>query len=217
MKEIILSQDKYKSEMYQNISHDFKTPITVIKSYIEAYHDGIEPYDEVINVSEEQIKKLENKVKTLLELNKITYLQNSYKNDIKTKIITTINSTIDKFKIVRNDINYLVKCDKEDIFYDGTSDMWESITNNILSNFVRYAKSEIVITIKENKIIFFNDGEPIDKEILSSMFEPYKKGKKGENGIGLSIVKGNCDLIGYKVIAKNKKSGVEFIISKGTK
>ena len=31
MKEIILSQDKYKSEMYQNISHDFKTPITVIK------------------------------------------------------------------------------------------------------------------------------------------------------------------------------------------
>ena len=217
MKEIILSQDKYKSEMYQNISHDFKTPITVIKSYIEAYHDGIEPYDEVINVSEEQIKKLENKVKTLLELNKITYLQNSYKNDIKTKIITTINSTIDKFKIVRNDINYLVKCDKEDIFYDGTPDMWESITNNILSNFVRYAKSEIVITIKENKIIFFNDGEPIEKEILSSMFEPYKKGKKGENGIGLSIVKGNCDLIVYKVIAKNKKNGVEFIINKGTK
>ena len=169
------------------------------------------------NLNLEQIKKLENKVKTLLELNKITYLQNSYKNDIKTKIITTINSTIDKFKIVRNDINYLVKCDKEDIFYDGTPDMWESITNNILSNFVRYAKSEIVITIKENKIIFFNDGEPIEKEILSSMFEPYKKGKKGENGIGLSIVKGNCDLIGYKVIAKNKKNGVEFIINKGMK
>ena len=77
--------------------------------------------------------------------------------------------------------------------------------------------SEIVITIKENKIIFFNDGEPIEKEILSSMFEPYKKGKKGENGIGLSIVKGNCDLIGYKVIAKNKKNGVEFIINKGMK
>ena len=71
--------------------------------------------------------------------------------------------------------------------------------------------------LKENKIIFFNDGEPIEKEILSSMFEPYKKGKKGENGIGLSIVKGNCDLIGYKVIAKNKKNGVEFIINKGTK
>ena len=45
MKEIILSQEKYKSEMYQNISHDFKTPITVIKSYIEAYNDGIEGYD----------------------------------------------------------------------------------------------------------------------------------------------------------------------------
>lgn len=217
MKEIILYQDKYKSEMYQNISHDFKTPITVIKSYIEAYHDGVEPYDEVIEVSSEQIKKLENKVKTLLELNKITYLQNSYKNDKKIKIITTINNTVEKFKIVRNDVKYLVKCDNDNIVYDGTNDIWESITNNILSNFVRYAKNEIVITIKENKIIFFNDGEPIEKEIIDRVFEPYKKGKKGENGIGLSIVKGNCDLIGYKVVAKNKKNGVEFIISKGMK
>ena len=79
------------------------------------------------------------------------------------------------------------------------------------------AKEEVVITIKEDKIIFYDDGEPIDQNIIDNMFEPFKKGKKGESGIGLSIVKGNCTLIDCSVMAKNKKNGVEFIISKGIK
>jgi two-component system sensor histidine kinase CssS len=200
--------------MYQNISHDFKTPIMVIKSYIEAYNDKIENADTVMNVSEEQIKKLENKVKTLLELNKITYLQNSYKNDKKIEIQTTIQSCIDKYKMINKNLNYELKCDKTKTVYNGTEDMWESIIDNLLNNFIRYAKEKISITVKENKIIFFNDGENIDEEILKDIFNPYKKGHKGENGLGLAIVKGNCDLLGYKIEAKNKKIGVEFIISK---
>ena len=217
MKEIILSQDKYKSEMYQNISHDFKTPIAVIKSYIEAYNDDIETADSVINVSDEQIKKLENKVKTLLELNKITYLQNSYKNDSKVQLYPIIAQIIEKYKVINNNLNYTIKCDKKDILFNGNEDIWESIVNNILSNAIRYAKKDIIITIKEDKVIFFDDGEAIDKNIIDNLFEPFKKGKKGENGIGLSIVKRNCALIDCKVMAKNKKNGVEFIISKGIK
>ena len=214
MKEIILSQEKYKSEMYQNISHDFKTPITVIKSYIEAYNDGIENHENVIKISDEQIKKLEKQVKTLLELNKITYLQNSYKNDTKIKLLPIMESIIDKYKIIDSNINYKIICDKKEILYNGNEEIWDSIVNNIMSNAIRYAKKEIIITIKEDKVIFFDDGEKIEKEILDKMFEPYKKGKKGENGIGLSIVKRNCNLIGYGISAKNKKNGVEFIISK---
>lgn len=213
MKELILSQEKYKTEMYQNISHDFKTPIMVIKSYNEAYYDGTYDSDTVIKISNEQIEKLEKKVKTLLELNKITYLQNSYKNDKKIEIKTTIQEAVEKYKIINKNINFEVKCDNKKIMYNGTEDMWESIVNNLLNNFIRYAKMEITITIKENKIIFFNDGENISKEILDDIFTPYKKGVKGENGLGLAIVKGNCDLLGYKVIPKNKKNGVEFIIS----
>lgn len=214
MKNIILSQEKYKSEMYQNISHDFKTPIAVIKSYIEAYRDGIEDVDSVMTVSEEQIEKLEKKVKTLLELNKITYLQNSYKNDKKIKIYPIIESIIEKYKIIANNLNYEIKCDKKEIMYNGNEDIWDSIVNNLLSNAIRYAKKNISITIKDSSIIFYNDGEKIDDAVINNLFEPYKKGKRGENGIGLSIVKRNCNLINYNVMARNKKNGVEFIISK---
>ena len=41
MKATLKKQDEYKNQMYQNISHDFKTPLTVIKSHIEAIEDGI--------------------------------------------------------------------------------------------------------------------------------------------------------------------------------
>ena len=214
MKDIILSKEKYKSEMYQNISHDFKTPITVIKSYIEAYKDNVEDINNVIDISEEQIKKLEKKVKTLLELNKITYLQNSYKNDVKIKIYPIIESILEKYKIINKNIKYEIKCDKKNIYYNGNEDIWDSIVNNLLSNAIRYAKEKIIITIKSDSIIFYNDGDKIDEDVINNLFEPYKKGKKGENGIGLSIVKGNCNLIGYSVYAKNKRNGVEFIISK---
>ncbi|UKI26647.1 MAG: hypothetical protein L6V91_07780 [Bacilli bacterium] len=42
MRIYLKEQEAYKNQMYQNISHDFKTPITVMKSYIEAMEDGIE-------------------------------------------------------------------------------------------------------------------------------------------------------------------------------
>ena len=44
------------------------------------------------------------------------------------------------------------------------------------------------------------------------MFTPYKKGIKGQFGLGLSIVKQTLSLLGYEVLAKNEKTGIEFII-----
>ena len=42
MRMYLKNQEEYKNQMYQNISHDFKTPITVIKSYLEATEDVME-------------------------------------------------------------------------------------------------------------------------------------------------------------------------------
>ena len=52
---------------------------------------------------------------------------------------------------------------------------------------MRYAKTEIKITIKNKKIILFNDGDKIDENILSSIFTPYEKGLNGMFGLGLSM------------------------------
>ena len=90
--------------------------------------------------------------------------------------------------------------------------MWEAIVDNILSNFMRYAKEEIKITVKGHQIIFYNDGPNIDETILNDIFSTYTKGIKGQFGLGLSIVKKTVSLLGYEISVKNEKTGISFII-----
>ena len=212
MKKYLKNNENYKNQTYQNISHDFKTPITVIKSYIEATEDGIETNEKSLEIIKEQINKLENKVHSLLYLNKLNYIKDKNENRRSiTNISSIIKSSTDKFKLIRPDINFIVDVDNSSIFR-GTSDMWETIIDNLLNNFMRYAKTEIKITIKNKKIILFNDGNKIDENILNNLFTPYEKGLNGMFGLGLSIVKKSLRLLDYDITVNNVKNGVNFII-----
>ncbi len=207
-------QEEYKNQMYQNISHDFKTPLTVIKSYIEALDDGILDADKGHTVIKEQLNKLENKVHSLLYLNKLNYIKdyNNYKNET-VDIMSILNASVEKFKFERPDIRWEIRFNDKQNKFVGTSDMWETIIDNMLNNFIRYAKSEIKITIKNNKITFYNDGPNIDENVLYDLFTPYKKGIKGQFGFGLSIIKKTLHLVGYEINVRNVKRGVLFVIS----
>ena len=96
--------------------------------------------------------------------------------------------------------------------FNGTLDMWETIIDNILGNFMRYADKLIKITIKNGKITFYNDGPNINENVLNDIFTPYTKGIKGQFGLGLSIVKKTITLLGYEIIVKNERKGVSFMI-----
>ena len=213
MKLTLHKQEEYKNQMYQNISHDFKTPLTVIKSYIEAIEDGVENEKDGLKIIKDEIKKLETKVHSLLYLNKLTYFKDmdNYKSDI-INVVDILEKSVSKFKVARPDIKWQIDILDKKTDFKGTTDMWEAIIDNILSNFIRYAKKEVKITVKNRRITFYNDGPNIDESILNDMFTPYKKGINGQFGLGLSIVKQTLTLLGYEVIAKNEKTGISFII-----
>lgn len=212
MHEYLLNNESYKKQLYQNISHDFKTPIAVIKSYIEAAEDGIETNEDALKVIKEQTDKLENKVHSLLYLNKLNYLKEQ-ENQLKarTNLAEVVATSVEKFKLIRPELTYKLDIDDKEM-YRGTYDMWETIIDNLLNNFMRYAKKEIKITIKNQKIVLFNDGENIDKNIIDNIFTPYKKGLNGMFGLGLSIVKKTLELLNYSITVDNVKNGVNFII-----
>jgi len=214
MHDYLKEQEEYKSQMYQNISHDFKTPITVMKSYIEAAEDGIETKEKTLEIIKEQLKKLEIKVHSLLYLNKINYIMDKKENlNMKYDVSLTIYTSVDKFKITRPDIDFVLDIDKKNTIFRGSSDMWEAIIDNILSNFMRYAEKTVKITVKNNKIILYNDGPNIDENVLNNIFTPYEKGVKGVFGLGLSIVKKTLHFLEYDISIENdKKKGVKFII-----
>ncbi|MBS7020784.1 MAG: HAMP domain-containing histidine kinase [Firmicutes bacterium] len=213
MRENLKKQENYKNQMYQNISHDFKTPLTVIKSYIEAIQDGVQTVPQGLKVIEEQVNKLELKVHSLLYLNKLNYFKE--RKDVTVESVNVqevMERSIEKMKTMRPDVKWVVNFQKNQTTFKGTYDMWEAVVDNILNNFVRYAESEIKVTIRNHKVTFYNDGPKLDEKELENIFTPYKKGINGQFGLGLSIVKETIAFCGYEVSVKNEKKGVSFMI-----
>ena len=210
------NQEEYRNTMYQNISHDFKTPLTVIKSYIEAVQDEVEDKDKALNVIEQQTEKLENKVHSLLYLNKLDYLKDRKVDIILVDLEKLIKDEVSKFKWKRKDIEFTVNVDSKAKFY-GTVENWETILDNLLNNFMRYADKNIKINAKQNKITLYNDGPNIDNDFLEGIFTPFRKGIKGEFGLGLSIVQKTLKMMGYNITIQNEKKGVTFIITRNQK
>lgn len=213
MKLHLKKEEEYKNQMYQNISHDFKTPLTVIKSYLEAVEDGVETEEDATKIIKEQINKLEIKVHSLLYLNKLNYIKdnNEYKNS-QIDLSQIMANCVSKFQIQRPEITFKISIMDKNAIFNGTLDMWETIIDNILGNFMRYADTLIKITIKNGKITFYNDGPNINENVLDDIFTPYTKGIKGQFGLGLSIVKKTITLLGYEIIVKNERKGVSFMI-----
>ena len=207
-------QEELRNQMYQNISHDFKTPLTVIKSYIEAYEDNVEDADTVLPVIKEQAEKLEQKVHSLLYLNKLDYLKGvKLEEKVLVDMPKIVSNAIEKFKFQKKDIKFVTNFDKTSKFY-GTEEHFETIIDNLLQNFIRYASTTIKITAKNNRLTLYNDGPNIDADFLEGIFTPFRKGVKGEFGLGLSIVKKTLNLMDYDITVKNEKKGVTFIIFK---
>lgn len=114
------------------------------------------------------------------------------------------------------DIEFTVNVDPKAKFY-GTVENWETILDNLLNNFMRYADKNIKINAKQNKITLYNDGPNIDNDFLEGIFTPFRKGIKGEFGLGLSIVEKTLKMMGYNITIQNEKKGVTFIITRNQK
>ena len=212
----LINQEEYRNQMYQNISHDFKTPLTVIKSYIEAVDDKVEDEATALKVIKEQTSKLEQKVHSLLYLNKLDYLKDSKNIElVPVDMEEIIKTEVEKFKFYRKELNFIVEYDKKSQFV-GTVENWETILDNLLGNFIRYATTTIKITAKQNKLILYNDGDNISNDYLEGIFTPFRKGIKGQFGLGLSIVKKTLNIMNYDITINNEKKGVSFIITKRT-
>jgi two-component system, OmpR family, sensor histidine kinase CssS len=207
MRQEIQYSEKTKQEMLQNVSHDFKTPIAVIQSYAEAIGDGVSDISEA-SVIVRQAEILNQKVRQLLELNKLEYLKDQ--NEFESiKIKDLITNIVDNQKY-RTNIEFILSLD--DSAYFGVRENLYTAFNNIVDNALRYAKSKIVISLKNRKLTFFNDGEPISQKFIDELFKPYEKGQKGQFGLGMSIVQKTCAHFNLLLKVENIKQGVMFTI-----
>lgn len=210
MREQILKNDETKQEMLQNVSHDFKTPIAVIKSYAEAMQDG-HMMDKGPDVIINQANILSNKTRQLITYNKLEYLTKDKEfEDVNMKRL--IESVVSNTCV---DTNLYINLNlKQGVYFKGYADNYQIVIENILDNAKRYAKTKIDITLGDDYIEIFNDGEPIDEKFINQGFKAYEKGSKGKFGLGMSIVVKTLNFFDYKLTVENKDNGVLFKIIK---
>ena len=210
MRRTILNDEARKNTMLQNVSHDLKTPVAVIRSYAEAIEDGIEDISST-SIIISQCNKLEKKIKRFIEYNKLEQLSGekiSHKVEMKKIILELINN----LKYLTNNLNIETELDNT-CFY-GKQENYYIICENIVENAIRYAKTTIKIKLKDGQLSFFNDGKPIDEQFINQGFKPYEKGSEGKFGLGMSIVCRTLDIFGMKLVVENVSGGVLFTIKR---
>lgn len=212
MREQIYDNEETKKEILQNLSHDLKTPLAVIKSYAEAIVDGIEsPESGLLIIKQAGI--LQHKVEKLLELNRLNYLEED-NNFIQVNMKKIILKVVDSHKYMTN-LKFDLSLD--DSIFIGYEENFTTVVENIISNALRYATTTISITLKDDILTISNDGEHIEDKFIDGKFKAYEKGSKGIFGVGMSIVKQTLDFFDFDLKVQNEEIGVSFIIKKRKK
>lgn len=219
----LIKHDEKQQTFLQHMSHELKTPIMIIQSYIQAIEDGIYPkgdFQSTVKVVQTEVERLNKRVQSLIYLTKLNYLEVEKLNLNLFNIDSLLYETIDKFNLCRKDIYWNLDIDSS-IPFMGDREQFEILFENLLQNQIRYAKSNINISMKateedDSKLIEIkigNDGEKILLDNLDFIFEPFYKGEKGQFGLGLSIVKNIINLHHGNIKFENLEDRVQFTMT----
>lgn len=227
--EIARSEDDQK-KFIANVSHDFRSPLTSIRGYLEAMLDGTIPpemHEKYLNIvlnETERLTKLTNSLLTLNNLNTKGMLLDRTDFDINQVIRNTaasfggtcLQKTIAIEMVLTGDVMY-VNADMGKI---------QQVLYNLMDNAIKFSHHNSVIRIetseKKNKLFVSvkDTGIGIPKEDLKLIWDRFYKSdlsrgkdKKG-TGLGLSIVKEIINAHGEHInVISTPGEGSEFIFS----
>ncbi|MGF7031695.1 two-component system sensor histidine kinase CssS [Paenibacillus mucilaginosus] len=229
MRQRLVRQDQAQQFFLQNISHELKTPVMVIRSYVQSIQDGIFPRGSLqgsLSVILKESERLERKVLDLLLLNKLNYMSSREKETQAFPLAPVVDDTVQRLRFKRPDIRWEVSV-PESAAIRGDPEQWGVALENLLDNQLRYAESVVRLSVdpgdpKEGGrsggadgtpvIRIANDGPRLDEETLSRMFEPFQTGEHGQFGLGLTIVRQIAANHGMTVRAVNESDSVAFYL-----
>lgn len=218
--------DELRRDLLANVSHDLKTPLTMIKAYAEMIRD-INKNDEKkrtenLNIIIEETDRLNILVNDLLNLSKLE----SNKENLELKefdLVELINNIIKSYNIMKDTENYnfILNLPKKALV-KGDINKISQVIYNLINNAINYTGDDlkVIIEVIEKKKSFLvniiDTGKGIKEEELNIIWNKYYKNEKNHKrnkvgtGIGLSIVKNILDIHKFKY-------GVKSEIGKGTK
>ncbi|MDE6389607.1 MAG: GHKL domain-containing protein [Lachnospiraceae bacterium] len=227
--EIARSEDDQK-KFVANVSHDFRSPLTSIKGYLEAMIDGTIPpemYEKYLTIllnETERLRKLTNSLLTLNNLNTKGIMLNKTDFDIN-RTIRNVAATFEGTCRAKTIAIELVLTGEE-MYVVADIDKIQQVLYNLLDNAIKFSHHDSVIKLetseKYNKVFISvkDSGIGIPKDDLKLIWDRFYKSdlsrgkdKKG-TGLGLSITKEIIRSHGENInVISTEGVGTEFIFS----
>ena len=222
--------DDYQKKIVANVSHDFRSPLTSIKGYIEAMIDGTIPvemqekYLKIISYETERLEKLTRGLLTLNELDIQKRMLNIQPFDIN-GVIKATAASFEGSCTSRNILLELILSGKE-LLAQADMEQIQQVLYNLLSNAIKFSPDNSTITIEtteKNGKIFVSvkdHGIGIPKASIHKIWERFYKidrsrGKDQKGtGLGLAIVKEIINAHGQHInVISTEDIGTEFIFT----
>ena len=227
--EIARAEDDQK-KFVANVSHDFRSPLTSIKGYLEAMLDGTIPpemhekYLGIVLNETERLTKLTNSLLTLNNLNTKGMLLEKTDFDIN-NVIRNIAASFEG-SCLKKKIAIEVVLTGEEMYVNADMEKIKQVIYNLLDNAIKFSHHNSVIKIetteKKNKIVVSvkDNGIGIPKDDVKFVFDRFYKSdlsrgkdKKG-TGLGLSIVKEIINSHNENInVISTEGVGTEFVFS----
>ena len=199
-----------KTDFISNVSHELKTPLAVIQSYITLLQGDLdkETKQQYIQIVVSATKRLTDLVTNVLKLNKLEHQQlNLEKKQIR--LDDMLAETVLHFEELIDKKNLEIQCHLEEVEIYSSASSLEIVFNNLLSNAVKFTDEGGKITVKLTKemgdaIVEIGDtGCGISAETGAHIFDKFYQGDTSHaqegNGLGLALVKKVIDVIGGEI------------------
>ena len=229
MKDELSKTEELQKDLMANVSHDLKTPLTMIKAYAELILDininDKEKCKNNLNIIIEEVNRLNELVNDILALTKV-------ENDLDKLDISSFDLIKLIEKIVKQHNIYVIKDgyniefihdNIKELVIEADKKKIEQVIYNLLNNALNYTgedKKVIIKIVEDDKdytIMVIDSGKGIDKKEIDHIFDRYYRSKKNHKryvygtGLGLSIVKNILLLHNYEYgVTSKKNKGTTF-------
>lgn len=216
--------DTMQRDLIANVSHDLRTPLTMLKAYAEMIRDlsGDNPVkrNEHLSIIINETDRLSAMVNDILDLSKLESGKQKL-NPSEFEIRAKLEAIIGRFKGISEQMGYSIhfKPDEERLVYCDVVKI-EQVIYNLINNAINYTGADKQVYVRqinqpEGVLIEVEDtGNGIEEDKIKLIFDKYYRSENHKRevvgtGLGLSIVKAVLKLHGYDY-------GVRSIIGKGS-
>ncbi|MFJ7936267.1 sensor histidine kinase [Sporosarcina sp. NPDC096371] len=219
----INGQNKRLKELMADVSHELKTPLSIVKVYEQGIVDGLDD-GTFRDIIEEQIEKMETLIEKLLfwtELENRAYHKSTF--DLGKRIV----NIMEKYMLIlkENDIDFLLHFDAgREYFIHADKEGIDVVLDNLITNAIKYSSDKrIVMTLtREADIVKFkiaNGVGKMEESDVDSIWRPFYVVEKSRSkelsgtGLGLPIIKTILDNHELDFGFELKNNRLEFFVT----